>query len=257
MDKIENVIDKVLNNKWKLTFNEEFKDLSNWNFEHGFVRNNELQYYTDNNYILNENGLTIIGKKERLKNENYDFDSENWILNREYSEVTSTSITTRNKFNFKNGYIEAKIKMPIGKGTWPAFWLLGNNNHWPDCGEIDIMEYLGRTKDIIYHNAHSKNHICKPYNSFKEEISNVTTNYHTYGLYKNEDILEFYVDRKLCGRLVRKKDYDLTNDWPFNGEFYIILNLALGGDWAKELDMDSLPAYYSVSYVKVWEEVSF
>lgn len=254
LDKIKKAVDKFLNNEWELTLNEDFKNLNNWNFEHGFIRNNELQYYTDKNYILDENGLTIVGKKEQLKNEQYDPNSNDWRFNREYSEVTSTSITTQNKFNFKNGYIEAKIKMPIGKGTWPAFWLLGSNKSWPDGGEIDIMEYLGRTKDIVYHNAHSKNHICKPYNAFEEKISNTTIEYHTYGLYKDEDILEFYVDRKLYGRLVRKIDYDLTNDWPFNGEFYIILNLALGGTWAEELDMDSLPAYYNVSYIKVWEE---
>lgn len=254
LDKIKIAVDKFLNDDWKLTFEENFKNLNNWNFEQGFIRNNELQYYTDKNYTLDDNGLTIIGKKEKIKNENYDCNSSNWQFSREYSLVTSTSITTKGKFDFKNGYIEAKIKMPVGKGVWPAFWLLGSNKKWPYGGEIDIMEYLGRTEDIIYHNAHSKNHICKSYNSFEEKVLNSSTEYHTYGLYKDQDILEFYVDRKLQGRLVRKADYNLTDDWPFNSEFYIIINLALGGNWAEELDMDALPAYYNISYIKVWEK---
>ena len=246
---------KLIEN-YELIFDENFKNLDNWNFDVGFIRNNELQYYTNKNHILDENGLTIIGKKEQIKNSNYDESSNDWRLNRKYSTVTSTSINTKNKFNFKNGYIEAKIKMPKGKGVWPAFWLLGSNNDWPLGGEIDIMEYLGRTENVIYHNAHSKNHICKSYNKFFEEIDNVSSRYHTYGLYKNTDILEFYVDRKLVGTLTRKEGYNLTDDWPFNDDFYIILNLALGGDWAQDLDMSCLPVYYNISYVKVWKENS-
>lgn len=254
MNKVKKITEELLNNNYNLIFDEHFKNLNNWNFETGFIRNNELQYYTDKNYFLDENGLTIIGKKEKVKNENYNPKSNDYRLNKEYSEVTSTSINTKNKFNFKNGYIEAKIKMPEGKGVWPAFWLLGSDEDWPLGGEIDIMEYLGRTENIIYHNVHSENHICKQYNKFEEKIENASSNYHTYGLYKGIDILEFYVDRKLTGKLVRKKEYNLTSDWPFNSKFYILLNLALGGTWAQELDISSLPAYYNVSYVKVWEE---
>lgn len=252
--KIKTSVDKFLSDNWELVFDEKFKNLDNWNFEYGFVRNNELQYYTDKNYILDKNGLTIVGKLEKVKNDNYNSKSDKWQLNREYAEVTSTSINTKNKFSFKTGYIEAKIKMPIGNGVWPAFWLLGTDKDWPDGGEIDIMEYLGRTKDVVYHNAHSKNHISKLYNSCFETIENTTTEYHTYGLYKDEDILEFYVDRKIQFRLVRKLEYDLTDDWPFNDKFYIILNLALGGDWARDLDLKCLPAYYNILYVKVWEK---
>ena len=122
---------------WKLVWSDEFSyeglpDSSNWTNETGFIRNNELQYYTDRrieNSVAGGGNLMIIGRKE-----NYDS-----------AAYTSASLTTDGKHSWTYGKIEARMKLPEGQGMWPAFWMLGQNIHqlgWPRCGEIDIMEHM-------------------------------------------------------------------------------------------------------------------
>ncbi len=124
----------------KLIFEENFKNLDNWNFEYGFVRNKELQYYTDKNIELNH-GLIIYGKKESILNKDYDNNSDDWRKNRKYAEYSSSSINTKGKFAFKYGVLEVKAKIPVSQGAWPAIWLMGDDEEYPFCDEVDVMEY--------------------------------------------------------------------------------------------------------------------
>ena len=141
---------------------------------------------------------------------------------------------------------------PSGKGSWTAIWMMGANNKWPLGGEIDIMEHLGRMPNIIQHTIHSKNHIGESNNSFKEYILNVSETFNTYGLLWKKDIIEFYVNRKPFGKIERI--VITIEDWPFNDYFYLLINCAVGGNWAGEVKDDSLPYKYIIDYVKIWQQ---
>lgn len=230
---------------WNLVLEEKFSDLENWNYDigsgiKGLWGNNEKEFYTNrsNNSYVKDNKLYIVSCKEKYEDCNY----------------TSARLVTRDKIHFKYGYIEIRAKLPSGNGSWPAIWMLGVNDEWPIGGEIDIMEHLGRSENKIYHTIHSKNHICKPYNSFFEDINNACTEFHNYGLHWEEDLIEFYVDRNLTGKIIRNKDYNSKEDWPFNNFFYLIINCAVGGDWPGEIEDSTLPYKFIIEYVKVWQK---
>src|SRR5690348_5754560 len=136
---------------WKLVWSDEFEqpglpDPAKWNYEEGFIRNNEAQFYTTNRSenARVENGMLVIeARKERFKNPAFDPEAKGRggpRRNREYAEYTSASLTTRGKASWTYGRIEVKAKLPTARGTWPAIWTLGTNRQagWPACGEIDI-----------------------------------------------------------------------------------------------------------------------
>ena len=131
---------------------------SDWNFEHGFVRNYELQWYQEDNAICRDGCLIITARHEQVKNPNYvKVDNSNpnsprrrrpdWRQQREYAEYTSASVNTRGKREFLYGTLEVRARIPVLEGAWPAIWTLGSQWHWPSCGEIDVMEYY-RINDV-------------------------------------------------------------------------------------------------------------
>ncbi len=236
-----------MNQKYKLIFNEQFHNLDNWVFDigsgvKGLWGNNEKEFYTSNqkNCYIHNNQLHIISLKEKYEDCNY----------------TSARLKTLGKFEFKYGYVEIKAKLPTGIGSWPAIWMMGVNNSWPHCGEIDIMEHLGRTPNIIHHAIHFQNHICEPNHEFKENINSVSQSFHLYGLLWQENSIEFYVNRKLVGK-IEKKNYDHSmEEWPFNNYFYLLINCAVGGDRAGKIVDEDLPYKFIIEYVKVWQKKS-
>lgn len=230
---------------WKLIFEEQFNNLDNWVFDIGSGKkglwgNNEKEFYTSNrkNCFIQDDQLNIVSLKEKMEDCDY----------------TSARLKTMGKFEFKYGYVEIKAKLPSGIGSWPAIWMMGSNNSWPLCGEIDIMEHLGRTPNVIHHAIHSKNHICEPSNAFEENIDDVTEKFNLYGLLWQKDMIEFYVNRKLFGRIEKSSTYNTIEDWPFNDYFYLLINCAVGGDWAGEIKDEDLPYKYIIDYIKVWQE---
>lgn len=234
-----------VNGNWKLVLDDNFENLDNWVFDigsgvKGLWGNNEKEYYTSDskNCFIKNGQLNIVSLKEK----------------KEDCEYTSARLKTLGKFEFKYGYVEVRAKLPKGKGSWPAIWMLGVNNSWPLCGEIDIMEHLGRTPNMIHHAIHCKNRVWESNNGYKEIVENATEEFHTYGLLWQEDVIEFYVDRNLMGRMERKPEYKQIEDWPFNDYFYLLINCAVGGDWPGEIDDNDLPYHYVIDYVKVWQE---
>lgn len=230
-----------MNQNWNLIFEEIFENLDNWSFDTGSGKkglwgNNEQEFYTSSNTncFIENNNLNIISLNEKKEDCNY----------------TSARLNTKEKFIFKYGYVEVKAKLPTGKGSWPAIWMMGINNSWPTCGEIDIMEHLGREQDIIHHAVHFENHICDSEYAFLEKIDNVTKEFHTYGVLWKKDYIGFYVDRKLRGEIIRKESIN----WPFNDYFYLIVNCAVGGDWAGNIDDKDLPFNFIIDNIKVWQE---
>lgn len=237
-----------------LIFYENFKNLDHWNFEHGFVRNEELQYYTDKNIVL-KNGLTIYGKHEKVKNEKYDRDSEDWRRSRKYANYSSSSIHTKGKFEFQYGILEVKAKIPTADGAWPAIWLLGSEEDWPECDEVDIMEYYlyENSPSILANFMYFQNECvwstkAKSLQYFKEKDSNWENKFHIWKLDWTSEYMKIYLDDELINEIdIRNIDGD-----KFRKKYYILLNLAIGKNGLKPHRKD-LPLQYEIEYVKVYQ----
>ncbi|ARS40744.1 hypothetical protein CA265_14195 [Sphingobacteriaceae bacterium GW460-11-11-14-LB5] len=234
----------------KLVWADEFNykglpDSTKWDYEVGFVRNKEPQYYTkarlENARVANGN-LIIEAKKENYKD----------------AKFTSASIITLNKKHFKYGKIEVLAKVPKGIGGWPAIWMLGINRtevKWPNCGEIDILEYIGKDSAAVYGTVHYSD-IDGKY-GMKGEHPNVGSPYDGFHLYTFEwdkDKMAMYYDSvKYFEFDISKADQNIQK--IFRSKFYLLLNLALGreGTLGGRLDENILPLKYEIDYVRVYK----
>ena len=130
---------------YRLVWHDEFEGKGrpgkDWTYETGFVRNEELQYYQPDNATVHDGVLDIEGRVERVMNKKYYPQVDNWRHKRRYADYSSASLTTQGTHAFRYGRFEIRAKIPTASGSWPAIWLLGNKHEWPECGEIDIMEY--------------------------------------------------------------------------------------------------------------------
>jgi beta-glucanase (GH16 family) len=152
---------------WRLVWSEDFNnpgapDRAKWSYERGFVRNNELQLYTADrpeNARVENGSLVIEGRKERLPNPFYrpNSDLKRKRTSAQFTDYTAASLITQGKASFLYGRIEVRAKLPQGRGVWPAIWLLGTNETtvgWPGCGEIDVMEFVGKEPDRVHATVH-------------------------------------------------------------------------------------------------------
>ena len=246
--------DAVGGQKWRLVWSDEFDseglpDSAKWGYETGFVRNNESQYYTkarlENARV--ENGCLILeGRKESFLPEKGTS-----------AEYTSASITTRNKASWKYGRVEARAKLPQGRGVWPAIWMLGtsygNDADWPMCGEIDILEFVGKVPDTIYAAVHyglsREGHKTE---QGKHVSSNLPNDFHVYSMEWTEERIDFFIDGAPYHSF-RLDQAGAGNQNPFRKPFYLILNLALGGSWGGDIDDSIFPQKYLIDYVRVYE----
>ena len=143
---------------WQLVWSDEFDtdgppDSSVWNFEQGFARNEEAQWYQSDNAVCKGGCLVIEAHKENnRRNPCYEAGSRDWRKNREFIGYTSSSVNTAGKKEFLYGRFEVHARIPVAKGAWPAIWTLGSSAEWPLCGEIDILEYPSSFA-VLYINA--------------------------------------------------------------------------------------------------------
>ena len=230
---------------WKLVWSEEFEysgepDPQIWDYEIGHIRNNELQYYSNQaQNVRVEDGVCII--TARMETED---------------SITSASINTFGKKDFLYGRIEVRAKIPSALGTWPAIWMLGTNRselRWPACGEIDIMEHVGYDPDRIHANIHTKtyNHTIGTGKGNQIEIKDPWSDFHIYAVEWFEDHMDFFLDDSLYFSF--ENDMTGNNDtWPFDKPHYLLLNLAYGGSWGgnKGVDASLLPVEYKIDYVR-------
>lgn len=242
----------MLGDDYQLVWHEEFDgtelDLTQWQVEEkpeGWV-NHELQ-----NYV---NQVSPGGKRT--------IDVSDGILKltalEEDGKIYSGRIYGNKTEGWKYGYMEARIKLPSGKGTWPAFWMMPvEKGPWPLCGEIDIMEEVGYDKDNIVGTIH-----CAAYNHVKgtQKSNTLITpgaegDYHVYALEWTEDYIKTYVDGNNVLEFPNDKQ-DNVETWPFSKPFYVILNLAWGGDWggSQGIDPEALPITMEVDYVRVFQK---
>jgi beta-glucanase (GH16 family) len=228
----------------QLIWSDEFNYLgapnsNDWNQElggHGWG-NNELQYYSDKNAQVYNGLLTIESKKENLNNMRY----------------TSTRLVSKKKFKY--GIIEYRAKLPKGRGTWPAFWLLASKRplNWPGDGEIDIMEHVGYDPNIVHATIHTTkyNHMIGTQKFNKVKINNVFDEFHTYSLDWNANRLRFYIDDVEIFTYTKENNAN-QDSWPFDNEMNIIINTAIGGNWGgvQGVDDSVFPAVHVVDYVR-------
>lgn len=222
---------------WSDEFEESPLDTSKWNYNIGGEPNwgnNELQYYTDrkeNVFIANGN-LHIKAFHESYNGKEY----------------TSGRLTTRKKFDFKYGYVEARIALPIGKGIWPAFWMLAANDK---ADEIDIIEAVN-TENIVYSTCH-----WYPNGEYTHESGATNTfditQYHIYTMLWDENVIQFAVDDKVHLTLNIKDSAQQT--FAFHGNFYFLLNVAVGGNWpGSNIDNEQFPNEMLVDYIRVYKK---
>ncbi|MFD2527716.1 family 16 glycosylhydrolase [Flavihumibacter stibioxidans] len=199
--------------------------------------NNELQYYTNRSENVSvQNGvLKITARKENFSGSNF----------------TSTRLKSKGKFEFKYGRVEASAKLPTGVGTWPAIWMLGANIDavgWPACGEIDIMEHLGRDLNNIYGTFHYPGRSGGNADGNTRVIQNATTAFHKYSLDWKPDVIRIYVDDQLIHSLNNSASV------PFNHDFFLLINLAIGGNFAGAVDPALENASLEVDYIRVYRD---
>lgn len=229
---------------WSEEFNANKLDKNVWNYKNGFGHNYEEQYYTsrNKNIKIEDGHLVIEARKEDYKD----------------SEYTSARINTSGKQHFKYGRIEISAKLPKGNGTWPAIWMLGENrarDGYPACGEIDIMEHVGKSPSEIHGAIHfpEKNNKELISSSKKFALPLSSDTFHTYAIEWNENSITYFVDDVSyhCFNIEDAEREGREN--IFEKPFYLIINLALGGNWAGEIDDTIFPARFYVDYIRYYK----
>lgn len=233
-----------------LVWNDEFDytglpNSEKWKFETGGdgFGNNELQYYTENrlkNARVEEGHLIIEAHREPWEN----------------NEYTSAKLTTRKTQSWKYGRIEVRAKLPKGRGTWPAIWMMSTEmKKWPDDGEIDIMEHVGYNPGYIHSSMHTKkyNHIIGTQKTDTIVVPTAMEKFHVYRLDWSPEKIEVYVDDEKF--YTYEKQEDSYEAWPLDQPYYLILNQAVGGNWGgKEgVDPSIYPQKFIIDYVRVYK----
>ncbi|GAL65363.1 glycoside hydrolase family 16 protein [Jejuia pallidilutea] len=236
----------------KLSMADEFDvdgapNSSIWNFDIGTGQNgwgnNELQYYTNRpENVVVQNGVLIITARE----ENFNG-----------SAYTSARLLTKGKFQQQYGRWEARIRLPYGKGIWPAFWLLGDDKNgteiWPEIGEIDIMEYLGDEPTRAFGTVHGPGYSAGESISKSYQLQNdrFDTGFHVFGIEWGPEYINFYINDVLYNQITPE---DVPGEWVFDDDFYIILNMAVGGTLPGAPNAETtFPQRMLVDYVRVYE----
>ena len=177
---------------------------------------------------------------------------------KENNKIYSARLYGNRLTGFKYGYIEARIKLPKGKGSWPAWWMFPvDGSNWPACGEIDIMEEVGVDPNLVSSSFHciAYNHTDHTQKTHEMYCVGAEDGFHIYAIEWTEDYMRTYVDGK--EQLYFENDHQNNNDtWPFDKPFFLILNVAWGGDWGgyAGVDESALPLTMEVDYVRVWQK---
>ncbi len=242
----------------RLVFSDEFNDAagtrpsaSRWHVETGPGVNNELQYYTNNNNASTDGAGNLVMEARREVTAGSSCPGGP-------CQYTSSRINTSTSFTFTYGHVEARIKVTGTAGLWPAFWLLGANFSqvsWPACGEIDIMEHIGRVPDAVYSTLHAPAYFGGGGFGSPYTISgDFAAAFHTYAVDWNRSHMTFYVDGNAFFTVNRDALESTRGPWVYDHPFFIILNNAVGGDWPGPPDASTVfPQRMLVDYVRVYQ----
>ena len=225
--------------KWSYDLGDGCSDNCGWG-------NNELQWYTRNpKNVRVQNGVLIIeSHKDSTGNKAY----------------SSAKIVSRDKGDWTYGRFEIRAKLPRGVGTWPAIWMLPTYwkyGGWPASGEIDIMEHVGYDPGVVHGTIHTEayNHMKQTQKEGIIKIPDAQDEFHVYAVDWEKDKMDFYVDDRLYHTVTRDPADDYRG-WPFDQRFYLIMNIAVGGNWggAKGVDPDIWPQRMEIDYVRVYRD---
>ncbi len=239
----------------QLVWNDEFDtdgkpDTEKWSFDLGDGcpnlcgwGNNELQTYTN--------------KKSNVRQQDGKLIIEAHPQKGKPGKYTSARLVTKSKGDWQYGYIEVRARLPYGKGTWPAIWMLPTMNggfEWPKDGEIDIMEHVGYDQNVIVGTIHTNayNHMIGTEKTASVKVYDAHKHFYNYGLYWTPKKLEWSVNGVVY-HTIEKNDDDY-NGWPFDKPFHLVMNLAVGGNWGGRhgVDADIWPQRLEVDYVRVY-----
>jgi licheninase len=232
-------------------FNGAAVDQTKWRFDTARNRvgwhNNEKQYYADarlSNARVRNGALVIEARRQRLSRKLYsDWGGQAY---------TSARLVSRPALGF--GFYEVRAKLPCGRGTWPAIWMLPPTGRWPDSGEIDIMEMVGWDPNLIHATLHSAafNHAKGTQRGAHKRVPTSCTAFHRYQLDWRPDAITIGVDDRAYMRVVNDGSGEAA--WPFSRPYNLILNVAVGGDWGgqKGVDDTAFPQAMTVDYVRYW-----
>ncbi len=220
-------------------------DSTKWGYDlgGGGWGNNELQYYTADtkNASVQDGLLTITAIREQKENRGY----------------TSARLVSKNKGDFLYGRVEARAKLPTGRGTWPAIWMLPTDwayGGWPASGEIDIMEHVGHDPARVHVTVHTKayNHTKGTQRGKNKVIPTAMTDFHLYRIDWTPELIEGFIDDEPVFSFPNEKTGPDT--WPFDKRFHLLLNLAIGGNWGGSQGVDDtlFPAKFEIDYVRVY-----
>jgi len=235
---------------WTLVFADEFEtpgslDPAKWGYDLGYIANDEKQYYTSRSENVRAEAGTLVIEARKEAYQGYAY--------------TSARVTTRGRFELQYGRVEVRAKLPAGRGTWPATWMLGTNIDevgWPTCGEIDIMENVGFDPLRIHASVHSAayNHRIGTQKTASVTIPNPSENFHVYAMEWYADHIDVFVDGQKY--FTFRNEGTGSRTWPFDKPQYLLLNLAIGGSWGGQqgIDETQFPKRYLIDYVRVYQQ---
>lgn len=241
---------------WSDEFAGKSLDMAKWSFDTSRNKvgwfNKEMQYYAADrpqNLRLKDGRLIIeLRKDPQAISKLADWGGQ---------QYSSAKIVTRDKVAFKRGFVEVSARLPCARGTWPAIWMMPQTDApWPEGGEIDILEQVGAQPNVAHATLHTAlfNHTRGTGRGAETPVPTACSAFHRYQLAWTGDAITIGVDDRAFMQ-VRNDQPGGRGAWPFDAPFYLILNLAMGGDWAgaKGIDDAALPQRMEVDYVRVWE----
>jgi beta-glucanase (GH16 family) len=249
-------------NNWKLVWSDEFDtngppNPANWNYENGFVRNHELQWYQPENAFCTNGLLIIEARTEHRPNPNFVTNSTNWKTSREWIDYTSASITSRRRREFQYGKFEMRARIDTRLGSWPAFWTLGATPRigWPAGGEVDIMEFY--TGTVLANFGYSLAGKTK-WSAVKKPVIELggeawSKEFHLWTMEWDEKDIVLRLDGKRMNQLDLATADTADRGNPFYRPVYLILNQAIGGDCGGDPAHTEFPLRFEVDWVRVYQ----
>lgn len=249
---------------YRLVWADEFNtngrpDPNNWTYEHGFVRNEEQQWYQPENAFCEDGWLIIEARRQSVPNPRYEPGSRNWRRRRQEADYTSACLKTISLHEWLYGRFEIRAKIQTQDGLWPAIWTLGRASPWPACGEIDIMEYYddsilanacwaeGRRRRAVWDT------VKKPVSKFNDP--DWGDKVHIWRMDWDENAIKLYVDDELLNTIeIEKTVNPRTGITPFRRPHYLLLNLAIGGTRGGDPSQTPFPSQYKIDYVRIYQK---